>query len=90
MLCIGIVMMPGYARMTRGQVLSVKQLDYVTAGKIPLQHIGQILRIRIIWSCQRCENRTKDHHCNNTESDPDRWVVRLSSRTFLTYRESAP
>ena len=34
MLCIGIVMMPGYARMTRGQVLSVKQLDYVTAGKI--------------------------------------------------------
>lgn len=34
MLCIGIVMMPGYARMTRGQVLSVKQMDYVTAGKI--------------------------------------------------------
>lgn len=34
MLCIGIVMMPGYARMTRGQVLAVKQLDYVTAGKI--------------------------------------------------------
>ncbi len=34
MLCIGIVMMPGYARMTRGQVLTVKQLDYVTAGKI--------------------------------------------------------
>ena len=34
MLCIGIVMMPGYARLTRGQVLSVKQLDYVTAGKI--------------------------------------------------------
>jgi peptide/nickel transport system permease protein len=34
MLCIGIVMMPSYARLTRGQVLSVKQLDYVTAGKI--------------------------------------------------------
>lgn len=34
MLCIGIVMMPGYARMTRGQVLTVKQLDYVIAGKI--------------------------------------------------------
>ncbi len=34
MLCIGIVMMPGYARMTRGQVLSVKQLDYITAGKV--------------------------------------------------------
>jgi len=34
MLCIGIVMMPGYARLTRGQVLSIKQLDYVTAGKI--------------------------------------------------------
>ncbi len=34
MLCIGIVMMPGYARMTRGQVLAIKQLDYVTAGKI--------------------------------------------------------
>lgn len=34
MLCIGIVMMPGYARLTRGQVLTVKQLDYVTAAKI--------------------------------------------------------
>ncbi|MCD8217769.1 MAG: ABC transporter permease [Clostridiales bacterium] len=34
MLCIGIVMMPGYARLTRGQVMTVKQLDYVTAGKI--------------------------------------------------------
>ncbi len=34
MLCIGIVMMPGYARLTRGQVMAVKQLDYVTAGKI--------------------------------------------------------
>jgi len=34
MLCIGIVMMPGYARLTRGQVLSIKQLDFVTAGKI--------------------------------------------------------
>ena len=34
MLCIGIVMIPSYARLTRGQVLSVKQLDYVTAGKI--------------------------------------------------------
>ena len=34
MLCIGIVMMPGYARMTRGQVLAVKELDYVTAGEI--------------------------------------------------------
>lgn len=34
MLCIGIVMMPSYARLTRGQVLSVKELDYVIAGKI--------------------------------------------------------
>lgn len=34
MLCIGIVMIPSYARLTRGQVLAVKQLDYVTAGKI--------------------------------------------------------
>ncbi|MGB8452994.1 MAG: ABC transporter permease [Anaerocolumna sp.] len=33
-LCIGIVMIPSYARLTRGQVLSVKQLDFVTAGKI--------------------------------------------------------
>lgn len=34
MLCLGICMAPGYARMTRGQVLSVKQLDYVTAGTL--------------------------------------------------------
>lgn len=34
MLCIGVVMIPSYARLTRGQVLAVKQLDYVTAGKI--------------------------------------------------------
>lgn len=34
MLCIGIVMIPSYARLTRGQVLAVKQLDYVVAGKI--------------------------------------------------------
>ncbi|MDL2318867.1 ABC transporter permease [Eubacteriales bacterium OttesenSCG-928-A19] len=34
MLSIGIVMIPSYARLTRGQVLSVKQLDYVTAGKV--------------------------------------------------------
>lgn len=33
-LCIGIVMIPGYARLTRSQVLSVKQLDFVVAGKI--------------------------------------------------------
>lgn len=34
MLSIGIVMIPSYARLTRGQVMSVKQLDFVTAGKI--------------------------------------------------------
>ena len=33
-LCVGITMIPSYARLTRGQVLSVKQLDYVTAGKL--------------------------------------------------------
>lgn len=34
MLSVGIVMIPAYARLTRGQVLSVKQRDYVTAAKI--------------------------------------------------------
>ncbi|AGA56640.1 ABC-type dipeptide/oligopeptide/nickel transport system, permease component [Thermobacillus composti KWC4] len=34
MLAIGLGMMPSYARLTRGQVKSVKQLDYVTAGVI--------------------------------------------------------
>ncbi len=34
MLSIGIVMIPSYARLTRGQVLSVKQLDYVTAARV--------------------------------------------------------
>ncbi len=33
-LCLGIVMIPAYARTTRGQVLQVKQLDYVIAGKL--------------------------------------------------------
>ena len=33
-LCIGIVMIPAYARTTRGQVLQVKQLDYVISGKL--------------------------------------------------------
>ena len=33
-LCIGIVMIPSYARLTRGQVLSLKELDYVLAGKL--------------------------------------------------------
>ena len=33
-LCIGIDMIPAYARTTRGQVLQVKQLDYVIAGKL--------------------------------------------------------
>lgn len=31
-LAIGICMIPSYARVTRGQVLSVKEMDYVTAG----------------------------------------------------------
>lgn len=34
MLSVGIAMMPSYARLTRGQVMSVKQLDFITAGKI--------------------------------------------------------
>jgi len=34
MLAIGLGMMPSYARLTRGQVKSIKQLDYVTAGVI--------------------------------------------------------
>jgi len=33
-LCIGISMVPRYARVTRGSVLSVKKLDYITAEKI--------------------------------------------------------
>lgn len=34
MLAVGIGMIPTYARLTRGQVKSIKQLDYVTAGTI--------------------------------------------------------
>lgn len=32
--CIGIAMVPSYARLTRSQVLQIRQLDYVTAGMI--------------------------------------------------------
>ncbi|MCY9693170.1 ABC transporter permease [Paenibacillus alginolyticus] len=34
MLAVGIGMIPTYARLTRGQVKSIKQLDYVTAGTL--------------------------------------------------------
>lgn len=34
MLAVGIAMVPTYARLTRGQVKSIKQLDFVTAGTI--------------------------------------------------------
>lgn len=34
MLAVGISMIPSYARLTRGQVLTIKQMDYVTAGTI--------------------------------------------------------
>ena len=33
-LALGISMVPGYARITRGQVLSVRNADYVTAGTL--------------------------------------------------------
>jgi peptide/nickel transport system permease protein len=33
-LSLGIVLIPGYARLTRGQVMSLKQLDFVTAATI--------------------------------------------------------
>lgn len=33
-LAIGIAMVPSYARVTRGQVLTVKQMDYITAGEL--------------------------------------------------------
>ncbi len=46
-ICIGIAMVPTYARLTRGLVLQIKQLDYVTASvisgskpvKVALKHI---------------------------------------------------
>ncbi|MDP2791663.1 MAG: ABC transporter permease [Rectinemataceae bacterium] len=34
MLAVGIAMMPSYARLTRGQVKSIKQLDYVIASTV--------------------------------------------------------
>lgn len=34
MLAVGISMIPSYARLTRGQVLSIRKTDYVTAGTI--------------------------------------------------------
>ena len=33
-IAIGVVMIPGYARLTRGQVLTLKNADYVTAGTL--------------------------------------------------------
>ena len=33
-LAIGISMIPSYARVTRGQVLTVREMDYVTAGTL--------------------------------------------------------
>jgi len=34
MIAVGIAMMPSYARLIRGQVLTVREMDYVTAGTI--------------------------------------------------------
>jgi len=34
MLAVGIGMMPSYARLIRGQVLTIREMDYVTAGTI--------------------------------------------------------
>ena len=34
MLAMGIAMIPSYARLTRGQVLTIREMDYVTAGTI--------------------------------------------------------
>ncbi|MCL1996448.1 MAG: ABC transporter permease [Defluviitaleaceae bacterium] len=34
MLAVGIAMIPSYARLTRGQVLTIREMDYVTAGTI--------------------------------------------------------
>jgi len=34
MMAVGISMIPSYARVTRGQVLTLKQSDYVTAGTV--------------------------------------------------------
>ena len=34
MIILGISIIPTYARMMRGQVISIKELDYITAGKV--------------------------------------------------------
>lgn len=50
-LCIGISMIPRYARVTRGSVLQVKKLDYVTASKISGASKIKIARVHILKNC---------------------------------------
>ena len=49
--CIGISMIPRYARVTRGSVLSVKKLDYITAGRIYGASRFQIAVKHILKNC---------------------------------------
>lgn len=51
MLSVGIVMIPGYARLTRGEVMAVKELDYVTAGTIGGATRFQNAFIHILPNC---------------------------------------
>ncbi len=34
MVAVGVAMMPSYVRLTRSQVLSVKEMDYITAARV--------------------------------------------------------
>lgn len=49
--CIGISMIPRYARVTRGCVLQVKKLDYVTASKISGASKTKIAVVHILKNC---------------------------------------
>jgi peptide/nickel transport system permease protein len=51
MIALGISMVPGYCRLMRGQVLSVKQADYVVAARIVGESNAKIMFNHIFPNC---------------------------------------
>ncbi|MBS4024081.1 MAG: ABC transporter permease [Clostridia bacterium] len=51
MISLGIALIPGYARLMRGQVLTVKQMDYVKAGEVIGSSDFRIMLRHILPNC---------------------------------------
>jgi peptide/nickel transport system permease protein len=48
MIAVGISSFPGFARLVRGSVLSIREMEYVTAGRVLGASSGRIMRRAIL------------------------------------------